>query len=116
MIAAGFAMKARLSTPQRRKIADKYAAGFSVSELAREYGVDRHTVTRQLDQAGPAPKPTSLTPAEVATFRALIASVERSNSPKCGAVMVRPRVVVAGECPRCGTGWACGRVNLAVRG
>jgi hypothetical protein len=110
-------MKARLSTPQRRKIAEKYAAGFSVSELAREYGVDRHTVARQLDQAVPAPVATGLTPTELATLRALVASVERSTCPKCGAVMVRPRVVVAGECPSCGTGWTCrGPVKLAVRG
>ena len=108
-------MKARLSTPQRRKIAEKHAAGFSVSELAREFGVDRHTVARHLDQAGPAPKATRLTPAEVATFRALLASVERSTCPSCGAVMVRPRVVVVGECPSCGTSWTCGRVKQAGR-
>lgn len=109
-------MKPRLTTPQRRKLAQKFAEGFSVTELAREFGVDRHTVTRQLDRAGiVAPSVNSLTPAELASLRAVLASVSRSSCPKCGAELLRPRVVVAGECRSCGTAWTCSRQSATAR-
>ena len=83
--------------PSRRKIAEKHAAGFSVSELAREFEVDRHTVRREPDQARRAPTPTSLTPAQLATLPALVATVERSTCPQ-----VRRRHGSAPGCRRWG--------------
>lgn len=43
-----FGRKAKLDNGQRRVIADRYAAGETMAELAREYGVGEATISRAL--------------------------------------------------------------------
>lgn len=60
----------RLSPDQQVLLAADYRAGKTIYELAREYGVHRHTVTEHLNRAGVASRRT-ITEAERARFREL---------------------------------------------